>query len=121
MTRRLFAVLAAVSLFGAASVGVAAQRADGSDAGDTLSQPVPQMSQVRRGGLLANRSPGAVVDLARTNAAELAGVPSDQVSVVDVRAVEWPDLSLGCPNMAPPHLVFAQVTVPGFIVELDVA
>ena len=115
MVRYALAVAAAVALCAAATSVVAAQTTDGSDGGD-----VPSLPQVRPGGLLANRSPDEVIDLARTNAATRAGVSPDQVSVVDVQPVEWPDFSLGCPN-AFPHFAVAQVTVPGFIVQLDVA
>jgi len=81
---------------------------------------MPTLPQVRPGGLMANRSPDAVIDLARTNAATRAGVSPDQVSVVDVQAVEWPNFALGCPQQLPRFAV-AEVTVPGFIVQLDVA
>jgi len=116
MVRSVLAVAAAVALCAAASSVVVAQTADGSDGGD-----LPTLPQVRPSGLMANRSPDAVIDLARTNAATHAGVSPDQVSVVSVQPVEWPNFSLGCPNFAPRHLVFADVTVPGFIVQLDVA
>jgi hypothetical protein len=80
----------------------------------------PALPQVRPGGLLANRSPDAVIELARNRAAEQAGISPDQVTVVNVEEVEWPDFSLGCPNLLG-HFSVAQVTVPGFIVQLDVA
>jgi hypothetical protein len=122
MVRYLFAVAAALALCAAAPIAATAQTADGSDPGDMVSQPadLPALPQVRPGGLLANRSPDAVIGLARSHAAELAGVAPDQVDVVSVQPVEWPDFSLGCPNLLP-HFAVAQVTVPGFIVQLDVA
>jgi hypothetical protein len=118
----VFAVVAVVALYAALPVVTAAQTADGSGTDDMVSQPTDftVLPQVRPGGLLANRSPDAVIDLARSNAATQAGVPLDQVSVVSVQPTEWPDFSLGCRGLLPRFSV-AQVTVPGFIVELDVA
>jgi hypothetical protein len=107
--RYLLAVASAMTVCAATSIVAAAQSAD-----------TPALPQVRPGGLLANRSPDAVIDLARNNAAEQAGVSPDQVSVVNVQPVEWPNFALGCPNLLPRFSV-AEVTVPGFIVELDVA
>jgi len=107
--RYLVAVASAMALCVATSIVAAAQSAD-----------MPALPQVRPGGLFANRSPEAVIDLARNNAAQHAGVSPDQVSVVNVQSVEWPNFALGCPTMLPPFAV-AEVTVPGFIVELDVA
>lgn len=44
-------------------------------------------------------------------------VSSEEVEVVEVEEVEWPDTSLGCPQ---PGMVYAQVITPGWRVVLRV-
>jgi len=41
--------------------------------------------------------------------------PGEPLSVVKIRAVEWPDASLGCPK---PGMLYAQVIVDGFHIVL---
>lgn len=47
---------------------------------------------------------------AREALATWLGIPSEEIEVVEVEEVEWPDTSLGCPQ---PGMVYAQVIVPG--------
>jgi hypothetical protein len=82
--------------------------------------PQQQLPQVRLGGLFAGRSVDDVVNMAKSNAADRAGIPVDQVGVLSVQSVDWPDASLGCAS-ATPHLAYAQVVTPGYIVQLDAA
>jgi hypothetical protein len=45
------------------------------------------------------------------------GVVVEDISVVEVEAVTWPDASLGCPE---PGMVYIQILSPGYHVELGV-
>ena len=59
-------------------------------------------------------------DLARLAVATLAadlGVPEEQISVDSIRAVDWSDSSLGCPQ---PGQAYLQVITPGHRVTLRV-
>lgn len=55
------------------------------------------------------------VRLAREVLARKLGVAADQFQVEDVRPVEWPDSSLGCPEKG---VMYAQMLVPGYSVRL---
>jgi hypothetical protein len=44
------------------------------------------------------------------------GIEPDAVSVIDARAVTWPDGSLGCPE---PGMMYTQVLVDGMLVVLE--
>ncbi len=58
----------------------------------------------------------ASVEGARADLAGRLGMPVDQVQVVQVEEVEWPDASLGCPE---PGMMYAQVVTPGYRIILD--
>lgn len=45
------------------------------------------------------------------------GIPKQEIEVVGVDEVEWPDTSLGCPE---PGMVYAQMIVPGHRVMMRV-
>jgi hypothetical protein len=79
-------------------------------------QPLP--IPTRGGPLFRSRTPQDVAELARTEAAARMGVPVEQVQVLSMEPTEWPDTGLGCPH---PGFRFAEVTIPGYIVQLDVA
>ncbi len=72
----------------------------------------------------ASSTPGAtvppeaseLVDEARNGVAQQAGIPAPQVSVVSVQMVEWPDMSLGCPE---PGMAYAQIVTPGYLIKLS--
>jgi hypothetical protein len=81
-----------------------------------FNQPVPVPS--RGGPLFRLRSADRAVEMARSNAAQTAGLQPDQVAVLSVQPTEFSDLSLGCGSRG---RFFAQVVVPGFIVVVDVA
>ncbi len=57
--------------------------------------------------------PGAeqIVAAVRADAARRSGLSPDQVRLVRVEAVDWPDASLGCPE---PGKFYAQVITPGY-------
>ena len=65
--------------------------------------------------------PDAVTDsptvvAARQDLAERLGVASDDISVVRVEEVDWPDGSLGCPM---PDMVYTQALVNGVFIQLE--
>jgi hypothetical protein len=55
--------------------------------------------------------PGDILDEIASNAAERAGVGTDDVEVLTAEAVTWSDGSLGCPE---PGMMYTQALVPGF-------
>jgi len=57
-----------------------------------------------------------LVEKAKQDAARKAGVSPDQVTVVSVKAVQWPDSSLGCPQ---PGFMYSQVVTPGYLIVLS--
>ena len=57
-----------------------------------------------------------VIQLAITDLAERLGVACEEVTVVRVESVEWPDTSLGNPQ---PGMVYAQVITPGYKLGLS--
>ena len=57
-----------------------------------------------------------VVEAARSDLARREGLNSDDVSVVRVSRVEWPDSSLGCPEEG---MAYTQVVTPGFQILLQ--
>jgi hypothetical protein len=59
--------------------------------------------------------PGDVLDEIVSDAAERAGVGTDDVEVVTAEAVTWSDGSLGCPE---PGMMYTQALVPGYRVVL---
>jgi inhibitor of cysteine peptidase len=46
------------------------------------------------------------------------GIPAEEISIVEVRSVEWPDACLGVQIEG---MMCAQVITPGYVVQLDVA
>jgi hypothetical protein len=56
-----------------------------------------------------------VIRLAQEDLAQKLGLAPEAVRLVSVKAVEWPDASLGCPQ---PGMMYAQVITPGFHVVL---
>jgi len=58
-----------------------------------------------------------VVDAARADLAQRTGVSPDDVSVVRVREVDWPDSALGCPEDG---MAYTQAVVSGFQILLQV-
>jgi hypothetical protein len=58
----------------------------------------------------------ALVKMAQDDLAQRLGAPLDQISVVSVSEVVWPDGSLGCPQ---PGQVYTQATMPGYQIVLS--
>ena len=59
-----------------------------------------------------------MVALASERLANRLGVSVDEITVVRVRPVEWPDASLGCPK---PGVDYIQVLTPGYAIWLEAA
>jgi hypothetical protein len=57
------------------------------------------------------------IRLAREELAQRLGLAPEAIRLVSVKAVEWSDASLGCPQ---PGMMYAQVITPGFRVMLEV-
>ena len=60
---------------------------------------------------------GSIEEQARETLADWLGVSSEEIEVLKVEEVEWPDTSLGCPQ---PGMVYAQVITLGFKVVMRV-
>ena len=60
--------------------------------------------------------PQSILDPVVAEAARLAGVPVDQVTVVSAEAVTFPDGSLGCPV---PGMAYTQALVDGYKVVVE--
>jgi hypothetical protein len=60
--------------------------------------------------------PGSIIDPVVAEAARLAGVPVDQVTVTSGEAVTFPDGGLGCPV---PGMAYTQVQVEGFKIVVE--
>jgi len=58
---------------------------------------------------------GAPIEQAREDLAQRLGMDIEEIEVVMVEAVEWPDASLGCPQ---PGMMYAQVITPGYRILL---
>lgn len=58
-----------------------------------------------------------VVEAALADLADREGVAVEDISVVQVREVDWPDTAIGCPEEG---MSYAQMVVPGFQVILQV-
>jgi hypothetical protein len=113
----LIALLVSAALWTALATGAFGQSENDGSSGEGMN---PQLPQVHLGGMFAGRSVDDIVNLARSHAADRAGVAVDQVDVVSVESVDWPDGSLGCASTSP-HLAYVQVVTPGYIVQLDAA
>ena len=58
----------------------------------------------------------AEITLVKEDLAQRLNVPTDQLRVVSVEAVDWPDTSLGCPK---PNMFYAEVITPGFKIIIE--
>jgi hypothetical protein len=57
-----------------------------------------------------------LVTLAKADLAGRKGIEREQITVESVKAVEWSDASLGCPE---PGMFYAQVITPGYRIVLS--
>ena len=58
------------------------------------------------------------VEQAKEDLARREGLGEDDIELVAVEAVDWPDTSLGCPE---PDRMYAQVITPGYRIVLSCA
>jgi len=58
-----------------------------------------------------------LLELARADLASRLGIPEDEIELVALQAVTWPDASLGCPQ---PDLFYIQILSPGYRIILAV-
>jgi hypothetical protein len=56
------------------------------------------------------------VEQAKEDLANRKGIDNEQIVVVKVKAVDWSDTSLGCPQ---PGMMYAQVITPGYRILLS--
>lgn len=59
-----------------------------------------------------------MVILARMHLARKLGITEKQIALFEVRAAEWPDTSLGCPQAG---MQYAQALTPGYRILLEAA
>ena len=71
-----------------------------------------------RAAVLCERKPEPGPAAAVDTVAEKLDVPRDEIEILTVEAVEWPDASLGCPEQGKSY---AQVITPGYRVILKAA
>ena len=55
-----------------------------------------------------------VVMQAKEDLSRRLSIPADQIELIEVRSVVWPDKGLGCPR---PGMVYAQVQVDGLFIQ----
>ena len=65
---------------------------------------------------LRSRLCSRVVTQAQEDLAGRLGIESQQVTVVEVQSVVWPDGGLGCPQ---PGMAYTQVQVDGLLIRLQ--
>ncbi len=58
----------------------------------------------------------AMLDLVKQDLAKQLSVTVDQITVVSVTPMEWPDSSLGCPQ---PGMAYSQIVTPGYRIILS--
>lgn len=56
-----------------------------------------------------------IVAQAKDDLAKRSGISVDQITLVQVQTVTWPDGSLGCPQ---PGMMYPQVLVDGLLIQL---
>ncbi len=61
-------------------------------------------------------APREITEKTKADLAKQFGVDTNQIRVVEARAVTWPDASLGCPQ---PEMAYAQVITPGYWILLE--
>lgn len=59
-----------------------------------------------------------LIRLAKENLAGKLNIDGDQIQLLEIGAVMWPDSSLGCPQMGN---MYTQVVTPGFQIKLEAA
>jgi hypothetical protein len=88
-------------------------RTPSSKTGDKTPQPSQGTPEI-------GQSPSArwATQTAKEDLSRKLGLSPEEISLVSVEAVPWPDASLGCPQ---PGMMYAQVITPGFSIVLEAA
>jgi hypothetical protein len=76
----------------------------------------PVMGDILIGTPMGPEEQNAVAQ-ARADLAQRLSIPVDQVKLVEVQSVTWPDKGLGCPQ---PGMSYLQVQVDGLLIRLSV-
>lgn len=79
---------------------------------------LPETSESAPGGVREVKAPQArsQAAMAIADLSARLGLPADEIKVLEVLEVTWPDASLGCPQ---PGMMYAQVVVEGLKVVLE--
>lgn len=78
--------------------------------------PVPHASGGPTVGEPTVPAEAAEVTLVKEDLAQRLKIPVEQIRVASIKAVDWPDTSLGCPK---PDMSYAEVITPGFEIILE--
>jgi len=93
--------------------------ADSEETIDRTARPSPDLlgktALPTLGTPVAGEVPHALLDAIIADLAERLEISPDEITVIQARAVEWNDGSLGCPQ---PGMMYIQVITPGFRVVL---
>ncbi len=92
-----------------AALMVAACQPISADRGETAAAPAAP-------AITLTSEEQALVDSTLTQVAQQTGAAPDEITVTSLKAVDWPDSSLGCPQ---PDFVYAAVVTPGYLITLD--
>jgi hypothetical protein len=97
---------------GATSSGLPSAPPEGSAAPTPILTPIPVLSPGNPTPVTGTGEvPGSVIDAAKADAAERAGVDVADVTLVSADAIDWPSGALGCPRMG---FLYIDVITPGF-------
>ncbi len=79
--------------------------------------PTPEISVIEQTPADdTNAVPRELAEKARADLAGYLNIDMDRIRVVESRAVDWPDASLGCPQ---PGMTYAQGITPGYYLVLE--
>ena len=82
-----------------------------------LSTPMPELVPSPTSVPAAASLTTQATQTAQQIAADALGVAPDQVKVLAITPVDWPDASLGCPQ---PGMMYGQVVTPGYQAQVEV-
>jgi hypothetical protein len=80
----------------------------------TSPSPVTPVSGIKVGN--ETSAPRKIIELVKADLAGQLNLNADQIRVIESKAVEWTDSSLGCPQ---PDMAYAQVITPGYWIILE--
>ncbi len=80
-------------------------------------ESMPTETLLLSGSDLPVNRPDEIISMTITDLANRLGIDERAVTVLQVKPIEWPDATLGCPK---PGMDFTPVITPGFIITLEV-